>query len=229
MARRTFRRRVALTTVFVVSASLIGCGDDDPPIEEIDAGVIVSDDAGRDAAFVEGEDASVDVGPTLPPGRYVRRLTADQLGASLLVATGQPWSRFESRAATLGRPDYYQTLTEGEQLSPAFLRFADEGARESCGAAIDLEITLTRAADRPILGGLDMAAPDMALRRANLRRLMLRFHGFDLTDDADPRLAPFLAILETTLPGSPPPAELEASRWETVCVALATHLDFLTY
>lgn len=225
MARGTSGTALA---VIVASALAIGCGGGDPPIDEIDAGTLTDGDAGRDASFGD-EDADLDAGPSLPPGRYVRRLTADQLAASLLVVTGQPWPSYESRAATLGRPDLYQTLVEGEQLSPAFLRFADEGARVSCGSAIDLEVTLTRAEQRPILGALDMAAPDVALRRANLRRLMLRFHGFDITDDADARLAPFLAILESDLPGSPPPAELEASRWETVCVALATHLDFLTY
>ena len=57
---------------------------------------------------------------------------------------------------------------------------------------------------------------------------MLRFHGFDVSD-GDPRLAPFQAILDGAVPGTPPANELEASRWEAVCIGLTTHLDFLTY
>lgn len=171
---------------------------------------------------------------TVPPAsgtplRFVRRLTADELAASLQVTTGVAWTDYASHAATLGRPDQLHTLVEGEQISLAFMRFAEDGARATCHSAVRAERNLTDPAMRPVLGAVVLATPDPAVRTANLRRLLLRFHGTDVTSDADPRLAPYQNILDTTLGGHAAAADVELARWETVCVALATHLDFLTY
>lgn len=162
-------------------------------------------------------------------GRFARRLTADELERSLETATGQRWAQFEARADTLGRPDYLRTLTDGEQLSVAFLRFAEDGARATCQAAVNVERDLTDPAQRPILGSVDMQAPDPALRRANLRRLVLRFLGHAAASEDDPILAAFVPILEAPIAGRQGRAPMEALRWYAVCVALATNLEFLTY
>ena len=161
--------------------------------------------------------------------RAPRRLSADQLARSLEVATGQPWIQFEAHADTLGRPDYLHTLTEGEQISVAFLRFAEDGARATCSAAVAAERELSDPAQRPILGAVALDQPDPAARRVNLRRLVLRFLGLSITSDDDPRLATLLPLLESPIAGRQGRAPMEALRWTAVCVALATRLDFLTY
>ena len=174
-----------------------------------------------------GETQDASEAPSVP--RFARRLTADQLERSLETATGQRWPAFEQRADTLGRPDYLQTLTEGEQLSVAFLRFAEDGARATCQAAVNTERDLTDPAERPILGAIDLQAPDPAARHANLRRLVLRFLGHEAASDDDPIVAAFLPLLDEPIAGRQGRAPMEALRWYAVCVALATHLDFLTY
>jgi hypothetical protein len=172
---------------------------------------------------------SGDEAPAPVVGRFARRVTADQLERSLETATGQRWPAFEQRADTLGRPDYLQTLTEGEQLSVAFLRFAEDGARATCQAAVNAERDLTDPAQRPILGNVDLQAPDPAVRHANLRRLVLRFLGHVATGDDDPIVAAFAPLLDSPIAGRQGRAPMEALRWYAVCVALATNLDFVTY
>ena len=161
--------------------------------------------------------------------RTPRRLTADQLARSLEVATGQPWLQFEPHADTLGRPDYLHTLTQGDQISVAFLRFAEDGARATCSAAVAAERDLTDPAQRPILGAVALDQPDPIVRHANLRRLVLRFLGIAVTSDDDPRLATLTPLLDAPIAGRQGRAPMEALRWTAVCVALATRLDFLTY
>lgn len=168
------------------------------------------------------------VGPSeLEPGRRVRRLSADQLFASLEVATGQRWSDAETFAGSLGRADYVEVTEEGRELNVTFDKLASDAARATCRDAMNNE--------------RDGSAPGVLLRhatledraepalRANLRYLLLRFFGARVSDDADPRLDPFLPILTTSASGEAITDDSMARRWEAVCVALATHPDFLTY
>jgi|JI10StandDraft_1071094.scaffolds.fasta_scaffold09253_9 hypothetical protein len=166
------------------------------------------------------------VGPTDPaPGRRVRRLTADQFARSLEIATGQAWTRYATYAEALGKPDFGELTDEGTDLSVTFDKLVHDAAREACGRAVDLDRTgggtvIMREA-RPADRG------DRAKAEANLRYLFLRFLGVAIDAGDDPRLAPWLGLLEAA---PAPTTDVEmATRWKAVCIGLVTHPDFLTY
>jgi hypothetical protein len=167
--------------------------------------------------------------------RRVRRLTAEQWNASLTVATGQTWSDWDENADALGRPDFTMTTDEGEQMSVVFEQLVGDASRETCRAAVRADRMLTAGEERAILGAVDLDAPDDAARLANLRRLLLRFHGHEVTSDDDARLTPWRPLLEAPIDpadldgAASTDADVEALRWEAVCIGLATHPDFLTY
>jgi hypothetical protein len=168
------------------------------------------------------------------PARRVRRMTAEQWNASLSVATGQVWEGWEESAAALGRPDFTMTTEEGEQMSVVFEQLSLEAARATCNGAVTADRAAT-SGERPILGTLDLAEVDPAARLANLRRLLMRFHGHDVASDEDARMTPWRSILEAPIaPGdldgeADSIDEVESMRWEAICIGLATHPDFLTY
>ena len=162
--------------------------------------------------------------PTDPaPGRRVRRLTADQFAKSLQVATGQTWSRYAQYAGALGKADWSQITEEGTDIGVTFDKLVTDAAREACGRAVTAPgqaiMRFAALSDRPAYND------DKIL--ANLKYLLLRFHGVDVTADDDPRLAPWLGIIR----GGAAPASDTAmgQRWTAVCIGLATHPDFLTY
>ena len=165
--------------------------------------------------------------PTTPtdtaPGRRLRRLSADQLARSLQVATGQTWSRYAQYAGALGKADWSQITAEGTDIGVTFDKLVTDAARETCGRAVTApgQAILRHAAlaDRPGTGDAKLLA--------NLKYLLLRFHGLDISADDDPRLAPWLGILHG---GTPPTTDaVMGQRWSAVCIGLATHPDFLTY
>jgi hypothetical protein len=160
----------------------------------------------------------------LTPGRRVRRLTADQFHRSLQIATGQSWSRYAERAAALGRADFAETTDEGTDFSVTFDKLVHDAARESCKRAV--------AADRSgadvILRHAGASDRGKAELFANVRYLVLRFLGFAVDDGADPRVAPWLALLRAGRFPMISDDEM-ALRWEAVCIGLVTHPDFLTY
>ena len=57
---------------------------------------------------------------TLPAGRRLRRMSAEQFVASLEVATGERWADYEGFAAAMGRADY--GADRGEARLPHHLR-----------------------------------------------------------------------------------------------------------
>ncbi|AKF10985.1 hypothetical protein [Sandaracinus amylolyticus] len=213
---------------YLLIALLSACGA--PGTDPGDDG---PDDPGPDPGDVIDRDPT---GPAeLPPARAPERLSAQQIHASLQVATGQTWAGFEDAAATLGRPDYTQTTEEGRQMSVAFETLVGDAARATCRAAITADRALEVDDEaRAILRGIDVDAPDADARRANLRRLILRFHGHEVIADDDPRVTPWLELLDapiepTDVSRTATAADVEAVRWEALCVGLATHPDFLTY
>ena len=166
------------------------------------------------------------IGPADPtPARRVRRPTADQFARSLQVATGQAWTKYATYAEALGKPDFGELTDEGTELSVTFDKLVHDAARETCGKAVDLDRTTSatvimrhaRPADRG----------DHAKYVANLEYLFLRFLGVHIDSADDPRLAPWLTLLEA----APAPAtDVDmATRWKAVCIGLVTHPDFVTY
>ncbi len=182
-----------------------------------------------DASTPFRPDAGRDSGTSEAPLRHARRLTADQLHASLRVTTGQEWASFDTYAASLGQADDLRILEEGEAISVPFVRFAEDGARATCGAAVAAERAMPPGPGRAILGDVALDAPDDAVRARNLERLVLRFHGQVVSDPADPRLAAWQPVLDAPGDAGMSAADAEADRWEAICIGLATHSDFLTY
>jgi len=163
------------------------------------------------------------VGPAEPTeGRRIRRLSAEQFHRSLEVATGQTWARFETFAAALGRPDFVDLTEQGLDISVTFDKLVHDAAQEACAEAVAAD----RAGGDTILREASLTDREGAPLAANLRYLYRRFLGFTVEDDGDPRLTPWLTLLQE------PAATTDnamAARWTAVCVGLVTHPDFLTY
>lgn len=214
---------VALCALALVAPACSGSVAGDPPDPDRDLPPTI--DVDRDPIGSVDDSAA----------RRVRRLTADQWNASLTIATGQTWSDWDENADALGRPDFTMVTEEGEQLSVVFEQLIGEAARETCHAAIVSDRALATSEERAILGAVDLAAPEPAARLANLRRLLLRFHGHDVTSDTDARVTPWLELLDAPLDAADlgsavrTDEDVEALRWEAICIGLATHSDFLTY
>lgn len=190
--------------------------------------------------FSPTDPRNVEVTPIDPPtepaaeqGRVLSRLTATQLRASLELATGQTWNDFDEVAAGLGAPDYTQVTAEGRQDSPAVERILGDAADRLCDQAIEQDVSLANdSPERVLTRGVNLAAPTEGSRAANLRRLLLRFHA-QATPSAE-TLAPYEQILNAPLsPTDVAPdadaADVEAARWQAICVVLALHPDFITY
>jgi hypothetical protein len=188
-------------------------------------------DAGGGDPAPEGTSAPTareTAGPAeLEPVRRGRRLTADQFHRSLALATGFPWTRYEQFASSLGRPDYAEITAEGLEASVTFDKLVHDAARESCARAVIADGGRPVPGSETILRYASVADRDPAVLRENLAYLLLRFHAVDVAGDgADPRLDPYLDLLLEPAPGNDTQM---AYRWVAVCVALATHPDFLTY
>lgn len=178
---------------------------------------------GSEPTAPQPPDRDPEVPTDIAPARRIRRLSADQFARSLQVATGQTWSRYAQFAGALGKADWSQITQEGTDIGVTFEKLVGDAARETCRRAITApgQAILRHAvlADRPGTGDAKI--------KANLKYLLMRFHGLDITADDDPRLAPWLGILYG---GSPITTDAAmGTRWEAVCIGLATHPDFLTY
>ena len=169
----------------------------------------------------------------VPETKRIRRLTADQVFASLEVATGQRWDDEEEFAATLGRPDFSEVTAEGREMSVGFAKLVGDAARQTCRRAVEQDRELSNPNERAILqkvndvNQLDPFDPGVA---ENLRYLTLRFLGVYIEDDADRRIQPWIDIMQSGLdPSDDARFEQAQDRWIAVCTGLALHPDFLTY
>ena len=163
-------------------------------------------------------------------GRSPRRITVDQLGRSIEVATGRPWSQLKDRAASMGRADYALVNIESTEPNLVFAKFLEDGAREVCltQASDEVRALVPRVLTRTLPGTTTVG---------NLRTL------------TDPQVRELLVYLSTRFWGAPLQGE-ELTRWagfftqaatraETinqrhqavaaVCIAMMTDSRFLTY
>lgn len=181
--------------------------------------------------------AEVDlVPPPLEATRALRRMDLDQLDATLRQVTGGiGWTEvrggrevnlFVELAGTLGKPDYIEITSESLEPSALFQKFLGDAARSVCDRLIERDLRLPMA-DRILMSSveaeddLDSAAPRID---ANLRALLLRFHGRHLPP-GDPLLEGWTWMFETVLHVTDEPVDA----WEAICVGLITHPDFYTY
>jgi hypothetical protein len=169
-------------------------------------------------------------------GRAPRRLTVDQLRASLLAATGFTWvasrrvsdpesatgftnlpdaDMLDALAPTLGRADYATTTIESIDPAVTFTKLAGDAARSACRASVKADMSLPEG-ERRIARYADV--------RRNLAYLALRFWGRAL-DPNDAQLEP----LRTLFGKSSTAGGGESDGWRAVCIAMATDPQFLTY
>ncbi|ATB35934.1 hypothetical protein CYFUS_001348 [Cystobacter fuscus] len=164
-------------------------------------------------------------------GRSARRLTVDQLGASIQTALGQPWSKLSSRAASLGRADYALVNAESTEANLVFAKFLDDGAREVCVARASADLKLTVAKDRVLARTLpEGTVGDLRkLTDAQVRELLVylstRFWGSPLHDEELTRWAGLFtqaAIRAETI-------KKRDQAIAVLCIAMMTDSRFLTY
>ena len=173
--------------------------------------------------------------------RLRRRLDIDQLDASIRTVTGGVgWTEtrnnveinlFEDLAETLGKPDYLDSTNEDLAPTLIFQKFLGDAARATCTELAGEEARthhLTTPAERHLMihaGPQDRGADADAKIDANLRALLLNFHGTYVPQDDDARLNSWRWLYDSSLHVSDSPE----TAWRTVCVGLITHPDFYTY
>ena len=175
--------------------------------------------------------ASGDLVPVSELGRDRRRMTIEQLSVSLKeVSGGLQWEddREEDQlvqlSATLGVPDYIEITDEVLEPSLLFHRFLDEAANTICLELVEVD-ALRPDEERVFFVEAEATQTAMASTQANLRYLLLRFHGHDHAEDSaeiERWTDLFMMTLDATN-GDP------KSAWRTVCVALTTHPDFYAF
>ena len=170
-------------------------------------------------------------------GRDWRRMDLDQLKASIeRVSGGVEWSSpngrdsinmFDELAETLGKPNYITSTHEDLEPSLLFQKFLKDAANSVCKGVIDEDLRRSPA-ERQFLTELDWTEsweshPEKV--KANLSRLILKFHGRVVSPDAaemEEWTWLFRSVLHVT-------EDNTQMAWNTVCVALMTHPDFYMY
>lgn len=169
--------------------------------------------------------------------RSRRRMDIDQLDASLRRVTGGiGWQRygdnaFEEFSATLGKPDYADSVKEDLSMNPVFQKFLGDAARHVCSRLAAREKGWAEEGTNPerrrLLIAVDHedtheSSPEAVEK--NIRELLLNFHGR--------RVAPGSAAQNNWVElfrRSNREADTPVEAWKTVCVALVQHPDFYTY
>jgi hypothetical protein len=186
----------------------------------------------------------------LPPSsRGVKRLTVDQLRASVGILGGSAangksvqWTiEYQGKTYnalddgilgfTLGKPDYIQITEEITEPNALYLKFMDDMARYVCDemmSADDLKPQPQRALTRFVVEPEDLE--DGPAIDENLRYLALRFLAERIPADApdDPRLVDLKALFiagSQAADGAPS----GAMGWMTVCVGMLTSPEFHLY
>ena len=163
-------------------------------------------------------------------GRAPRRITVDQLKASILTTTGRQWSQIDRVAASLGRADYALANIESIEANLVFTKFLEDGAREVCLAVAADDLTKPSAADRVLSREVpatvtDVSKVDDATARANLQYLSKRFWGEALSgDELDGYVATF-----KTIAARAKAVNQSRQAWGAMCIALMTDSRFFTY
>ena len=155
------------------------------------------------------------------------RVDIDQLDTLITQATGFAWdggvwvgNYFDVYAASLGRPDYYESVKEERNPNLLFMKFLSDASRFTCSAMMENEMEAD-ATVRIFLKEIEPGETDLERVSANMRHVLLRFHGRRYSE-SDPRLEPWIALFNNGLL-----IEGDANIvWEGICVALIRHPDF---
>ena len=167
--------------------------------------------------------------------RNRRRMTVRQLDRAIRKATGgigwdDPDNNYGSMwngvSPTLGEPDYYRQVKRDLTPGMTFQKFLGDGVNSVCAQLINWEQGLP--ADQRVFlvhiapGDDPVAQP--AQTDANIRMLLLRFHGKHYQDD-HPAMVPWRWLVTST-------ALVTSDWWQAwaaMCVALMKHPNFYTF
>jgi hypothetical protein len=162
-------------------------------------------------------------------GRAPRRLTTQQLKASIRVTTGRDWSQIDNLAASLGRADYALVNAEATETNLVFAKFLDDGAREVCLATADADLkqpdATLRILSREVPASADIGALDDAMVQNNLTYLSTRFWGEPLLGDELSTWTNTFKNIAARAKAAKKPREA----WGSICMALMTDSRFITY
>ena len=208
------------------AASTVSLGSEDEP-----------DEASPHAPVSLIDQGNATLLPFVEPMRRARqRMTIDQVSATITQVTGGiGWTEiqggrevdlFDVFASSLGVPDYVEVTREDLSASALFHKFLDEAARHVCTELVDRETGWQPEAMHLMVH----ANPDDTLETApeaidaNLRYLLLRYHGRKVGDEGVALNAwRWLFESVTHVSGDP------VIGWRAVCVGLISHPDFYSY
>ena len=175
-----------------------------------------------------------------------RRITVDQLAGSLAVVTGQaePWqipdedglgdvNALDQKVlgATLGRPDYLQVTHEPAAVDSLYLKLSDDMARNVCNNMFATDAAQSDSDEREITRFIaNDETEDSAAINENLRYLLLRFHGRNVTDDAG--VSDLRAVFDGSVAAAteiPTGSTRALEGWRSVCIALLKSPAFHIY
>jgi hypothetical protein len=166
-------------------------------------------------------------------GRKPKRLSIDQLNASIEAATGMKWTEtvngirntdvLDYLAPTLGRPDYAYITQDNLEPNVMFAKFMGDGARKVCSdvAAKDKSTTAEKKVLVKNIQALDATNTQAIVD--NVVYLRTRFFSDASTQYAVS--APFVKVFHDTIAAQGSAED----GWLAVCVAMLTDPQFLTY
>ncbi len=193
------------------------------------------------------------LGPTVRPPR-ARRLTVDELAASLAVVAGNdskgkpivwkyglPGKKATkvaladgSLASALGKPDYVGSFVEPNNPSALHLKFIDDMARDVCAKMLVADKARAKAGTAKKEAVLVRFATfedieDKQAIRKNLRFIKLRLLSEHVAEDDVAGTARLEKVFEAAAKGATASKQAGLEGWGAVCVAVLTSASFHIY
>jgi hypothetical protein len=172
------------------------------------------------------------------PARPWKRMNIDQLDQALQrVSGGIAWAiqpaaggkavnQFKVLARTLGKPDYAEMTEEDLTPSSLFQKFLLDVGTHVCTELVKVDWARPESKRTFFVhaGPKATVAANAKDVDANLRHLLLRFHGVTLAPDA-PELQKWRFLLQSAAKTGGAPE----TGWLAVCVGLVNHPQFYLY
>ena len=185
-------------------------------------------------------DMSTNIAVEPTSARQLRRVSVEQLLRMLPQVTGGirwvedfgqgPVDILELLAPSLGAPDYRGVTHELLEPNLLMSKFLSDGAQRVCHTWVQQDrsaLGAERTLVKPYQEGLAWDDRSTAQVRYNLKRLLLRFFAFTVTQDDHPRLQALEELFNTVVATSP--TDPSGDAWFAVCLALMTDPEFTLY
>ena len=171
------------------------------------------------------------------PNRDIRRLSIRALQTSLEQVTGVVWledgmSGFERFSATLGVPNYSQSIAEDLGPGMMFYKQLMNAASYSCEQMVinDIEVDISQ---RKLLNNISEESSDPAEVQSAIATALVRFHGEEENLPLDgPHVSKWYGLWSNIHDAQPEDSdETEANliAWQLLCEAMIQSPNFYTY